>query len=1267
MTELSQREVFMDKIFKKSHFDRYRLFGSILIIFFLTFIRLGAWAQDADLKFKNITSEQGLAQSTIHGIAKDKYGFMWFGTWGGLCRYDGYTFKTYRYNPDNNKSINNNMIHNVIKDTDDRIWVLTFSKNELCRYNYERDDFDRIPLSRLSPSFLKMINRRNHLLTVNYSYKNYKWMIDTSSISLARLDLNSGQVKKYKYNAANPWSLNGSNVSDLYMDNDNLLWVGTYSYGINKANLNGKPFDYYYHDPFTSASLIDNNVSAICEDNSGKLWVGTRDNGISVIGKNGYRHITKSPTTIVDNQIRSIFCDSRGTIWIGTKLGLNNYDSRTNSFQHITGLGLKNISVYSVTEDNEHNVWIGTWQGIYQYNPIKKELKHFNPDKTLKYPWVRTIIQDRKQQLWVGTEGGGISILKPVLNKDTFEVVKHLLHQDKGNSISDNRVYCIYQDNEGLIWIGTGNGLDIYDPSKNIIIHFSRQSGLADATIAGITEDKNGFMWISHKKGISRLNKKTFKIRNYTAQDGLQSNEFSDGAVLKSRYKNRLFFGGNNGLNSFNPDSIYPEKTLPNTVLTELQILNHKVDINKIVNGRVVLTKPLYLTDKIQLNYGDKSVAIEFAGLHYSNPQGNRYAYKLEGFDKEWVSTDAGRRIATYSNLEPGKYTFKVISSNSDGIWNLKPATLNIVVKPPFWASIWAYIFYVTVLLLIFYTYHQYTTEFTRLQSKLSYESLIRMKENELHQIKLQFFTNISHEIKTPLTLILAPIERLLQMLPGNALAASQLTTMKSNGDRLLKLINQLLDFRKLETGNEALHLGKGNMIAFLSKAITQFEPLAEAKNLKLEFETALTAFECCYDEDKLEVVIANLLSNALKFTPELGWIKVRFSVRNIEAEKIAVIEVINSGRPIRTEDLEDIFQPFHRGSGHNVAGTGLGLAFSKGLIELHGGKITVNSLEKEDGFAETVFVVELPENPAEVLNIQNNNTETVSSAAVGISVDSAADFKATTAAQEKRVLVNDKIPVLLIVEDNVDLRKYLVEHFENLYNILEAENGLLGLQVAGQELPDLVISDVTMPQMDGFEFCKKLKSDLKTGHIPVILLTARSHEQDRIEGIETGAEDYITKPFSLDFLAARIKSLLQLREKLKEKYRREISLNAPDDLPSSPDEKLLKRMLLYIEECLANPDLSVDDICKEVGTSRANLYRKVKTMIGLSIVEVIKEIRLKRAKQLIKDRRFNVNEISYLVGFSDSNHFRKCFKAEFGLSPTEYRKIQDRGAVKDE
>lgn len=1222
------------------------------------FFSLVTFARQPELKFEHITSDQGLPQNTIHGIVKDKYGFMWFGTWGGVCRFDGYSFKIYRYDPTDSKSINNNRIHNLIKDSDQNIWVLTFQEDELCRYNYEKDNFDRIPVAKLSKSFTSLISRREHITTVNFSCKQIKWNIDVYRNALVGTDLVSNKKKYYAHNPANPWSLNDAYVTDIYKDDHNILWVGTFSNGINKASLNAKPFEYYYHDPFNPNSIIDNNIRAICEDKAGNLWIGTRDKGITLIGKNGFRHIKAGGgNTIRDNQIRRIFCDSRGVIWIGMKMGLNSYNPATGAFRYFPQDGLANTTVFGITEDKEGKLWFASWKGVYMFNPVKDKLIHFDAKKTLNNAHSRVIIHDRKQQIWVGTEGGGISVLKPIAGRDTFVVVKQLLHNSSiENTLSDNRVNALFEDRKGLIWIGTGNGVDCYDPIKNKFTHFSRQSGLAGIAVAAILEDEKGNLWISHKKGISELNPKTLVLRNFTLQNGLQSNEFSDGAAFKSSFSKKLYLGGNNGYNVFNPDSIFSDRTVPNTVLTELQILNHKVEIDKEVNGRVVLSKPLHLTEQIELAYNDKSVAIEFAGLHYANPKANQYAYKLEGFDKDWIYTDAGRRIATYSNLDPGTYVFKVISSNSDGEWNNQPATLKIIVRPPFWASTWAYLFYLLIVLMILYVYHRYS----KLKAKLSYELLIRDKENELHQNKLQFFTNISHEIKTPLTLILAPVERMLQLFSDNKSMQSELTTMQSSGDRLLKLVNQLLDFRKLETGNLELKRQRNDVIAFLQKNLNAFEPLAQTKDVKLEFQHHQNKFYLSYDEDKLEKVIANVLSNALKFTPSHGWIKVRFSIKSELYGEKAVIEVINQGKVIPEDEWEKIFKPFQQGSGNKEGGTGLGLAFSKGLMELHGGSMSVNCIQTGSHLGETTFVIELP---------LVNDVE-IQAAPEDESVDNKIEMPETTAVvsindlpitmpllKEERILINGKVPVVLIVEDSIELRTYLKGCFEGSYQLLEAENGLDGFKLASEELPDLIVSDVMMPEMDGFELCRKIKTDVRTAHIPIILLTARTPVEDRIEGIETGADDYITKPFNLAVLTARVRTLILSRNQLKEKYRREISLTPTMDVPVSPDEKLLKKLLQYVEERISDNELSIEDICAEVGVSRTHLYRKVKALTGLSMAEVIKEIRLKRAKQLLKDKKFNINEVSFMVGFSDTDYFRKCFKAEFGITPSEYYK----------
>ncbi|WP_125185360.1 hybrid sensor histidine kinase/response regulator transcription factor [Botryobacter ruber] len=1235
------------------------------LILFAAFLAQAAFAQVADLKFEQITSQDGLPQNTIHGIAKDKYGFMWFGTWGGLCRYDGYSFKIYRNDPQDSRSINNNRIHNIIKDADQNIWVLTFLENELCRYNYEKDDFERTPAAQVPPALLQQLSREKHLQESSYTHGPFKWRIDVAPNALVRHNLNTGEQTTYDYNPANPWSLNDAYVTDIYKDNQAIFWVGTFSSGLNKANLNAKPFAYYYHDRFNPYSIIDNKVTAIAEDKAGNLWIGTRDKGITVIGENGYRHYSSNSgkNTLYSNQIRRIFCDSRGFVWIGSKMGLDRYDPATATFHHFADENLLNTAVFGITEDSAQHVWIASWSGITKYNPATDELVHFSPDKLLKNGHARVILHDRKGQIWVGTEGGGVSVLQVAPSQNALTPVKHiLLDATHTNTISDNRINTLHEDKEGFIWIGSGKGLVRYNPSADTFRHFPAQSILAETAIAAILEDEQGHLWISHKKGITQLHKKTFAIRNFTLEDGLQSNEFADGAALNSRFQHKFFLGGSNGFNAFNPAAILPDSTIPNTVLTNLQILNQTVRINQEINGRVVLTKPLYLTDAIELTYNDKSVAIEFAGLHYANPKGNKYAYKLEGFDKDWVYTDAGRRIATYSNLAPGDYTFQVISSNSDGIWNKEPAVLKLVVRPPFWASTWAYLVYAALLLALLYLYHRYSLRYSRLKAKLSYELLLNEKEKELHQNKLQFFTNISHEIKTPLSLILAPVEKLLHLFSNNQVVVSELKTMKANGDRLSKLINQLLDFRRLETGHLALQLQQNNLVALLQKTLRSFEPLAEAKNIQLTFTSAVDACYFRYDEDKLEKVMANLLSNALKFTPPQGWVRVTFQLQDAAAGKTGVIAVTNTGKTIPASEYENIFKPFQQVSGNKEEGTGLGLAYSKGLLELHGGTIEVKSTPATGSVGETTFTIVLP--------VPDHKGVAQEEAATGHSEREAAQAITHLPAlveqeagkpEEEQVLLNGKVPLVLLVEDNANLRNYLCDYFRNQYQVLEASNGLDGFQLASQAQPDLIISDVEMPGMDGFELCSKVKTEPKTAHIPVILLTARTPVEDEIAGIETGADDYITKPFNLALLTARVKHLLISRNQLKAKYRTEIALEPTEDVPLSADEQLLQDLLHYVEARLADANLNVDDICTALGVSRTQLYRKVKALTGLGVAEIIKEIRLKRAKQLLKEQRFNINEIAYLTGFSEPDYFRKCFKAEFGLTASEYaRQLQE-------
>jgi len=1209
-------------------------------------------SQTSIKNFEYITSNNGLPQNTVLGIVKDKYGFMWFGTWNGLCRYDGYTFKTYLYNPKDKKSLNSNRIHNLKLDKNKNLWIRTFNDDELCRYNYEKDNFDRIARRSSDDLLFTWTDRRKHIASNNVRHKDLIWNVDVSKNRLIETNTKLGQSRVYENSSDNYETLNDTYVTDIYKDNHNIFWIGTFSNGINKTNLNAKPFSNYFDDSSGSDLIVDKNVTAICEDKTGDIWIGTRDTGVTII--NIKKRTTQiGPAQLKNKQIRAILCDSKGVIWIGTKEGLASYNPYNGSFNDFSKI--INSSVFSIVEDDAHNLLFATWQGIYRYVVSSNSFVSYPSEKFLLHPHTRVIMKDRKGKIWVGCEGafgneGGISVLKPIKGKDGFQLENHFVHNEQKESISDNRINCIYEDKEGIIWIGTGNGLDRYNPKSKTFINISSSKiQFPKSSISAILEDNNGHLWVSHKKGISQLDKKNYDVRTFTLQDGLQSNEFSSGAAFKSTLQGKLYFGGNKGLNAFDPDEILPEKTLPQTVLTELQILNRPVAINEEVNGRIVLKKPLYLTKNIELRNQDKSISIEFAALHYSNPQANKYAYKLEGFDKEWVYTDAKRRFATYSNLDAGNYVFKVISSNSDGIWNKIPTSLEIKVKPPFWASIWAYIFYVLLLVVVLYVYHVYSTKLANLKSKLAYEAFLHEQE----QNKLKFFTNISHEIKTPLTLILAPLERLLDIFKENKTAHSQLQTIKMSGDRLLKLVNQLLDFRKLETGNLKLNCYNNDIIILLEQILQNFEDAAKSKQIQLKLEATTDHFVFLYDEDKIEKVLYNLLSNALKFTPNSGIITIRFSVSN-DNNEFAVIEIINQGTSIiEEEDLDVIFLPFHQGKKNNSGGTGLGLAFSKGLVEQHRGFIKVSSIKIDAEKCLTTFKVMLP------LKQENNELQTSSeiidttSVALNQYYDSS-DEVATDKSHKKGAA---KKQTLLIVEDNADLRNYLKEYFSELYFVIEASNGKDGFDLASSQLPDLILSDVMMDVMDGFEFCNLIKTNIKTSHIPVILLTAQTPLESEIQGIETGADAYMTKPFNLVLLEARIKNLLMLRSKLKERYRKEISLKPSEEQPESADEKLLQKLLAFIEDNLSNSELGVEEICMGVGVSRSQLYRKVKDLTGLSLSEILKEIRLKKAQQLLTDSKFTIGEIAYRVGFSDTDYFRKCFKSEFGMSPTDYMK----------
>ncbi|MFC3560543.1 two-component regulator propeller domain-containing protein [Pedobacter jamesrossensis] len=1228
------------------------------VFFFLSLIFLFAEtsAQRLDLKFEHITSENGLPQNTIHGIIKDKYGFMWFGTWSGLCRYDGYKFKIYSYDKSDPRSIINNRIHNIVKDKNEDLWILTFNDSIVVKYNYLKDDFDRIPINKVPAKFLQSMSRFDHYRSVDVRYRGWQWRIDSASNTLIQTDLKTKTSKVITSNPSGRWSLNDSYVADIYLDNQDIFWVGTYGNGINKANLNSKPFNYYNHDPQNNKSVVDDNINALFKDKSGNFWIGTRNKGLSVIrpGKSTVhlQHVSGDKRTIGSDQIRNIFCDSRGYVWIGHKDGLDGFskDNYTN-VRHFDDLDLDGNAVYGICEDKKGDVWFATWRGIYKYITSKNNFIKLKPSQPLPLLRSRVIFQDHFGQIWVGTDGTGLYVFKEN-GAEEIMLINRFDEKLGKNTISDNRIYTVFEDSDNKIWIGTGNGLDRYDSVSKTFKHFRvGPGGLLNSTISAVLEDNQGQLWVSHKKGISEINRTNFKIINYTPKDGLQSNEFVEGAAFKDNSSGMLYFGGTSGYNSFQPGEIFPDTTSARIVLTELQVLNKSVDVGEKVNGKVILTHPLYLSDSINLGYKDRSFAIEFAGLHYAAPEGNKYAYMLEGFDKEWIYIDASRRIASYSNLEPGSYLFKVKGANGDGIWNMKTTNLRILITPPFWASIWAYLIYTLLLVLAAYIYHYYTTKLARIRTELSYELIIHEKENELHRNKLDFFTNISHEIKTPLSLILAPIESLLKMPSSSTQVSSQLSTMKSNGDRLLNLINQLLDFRRLETGNDILKVEYGDLVKLVSDITNSFREAAELRGIHLRFDSIVSNGLSRFDKDKIEKILYNLISNAIKFTKDGGLIEVRLKKSLFNGEELIDLSVSDNGIGISKQDLQEIFKPFKRGEIKFAKGTGLGLAYTKSLVEQYRGSIDVESLQSIAGANMTTFSVKLPWHNATGENVIDNDFD-----ALPIYQNEAEEIMLTSA----EIKEGDSRSKILLVEDNIEMRQYLKDFLIEKYFVFEASNGVEGLHISEKHALDLIISDVMMPEMDGLEFCKILKNDPNTSHIPVILLTARTLIELQLEGLGVGADDYITKPFNLSILYLKINNILQSNERLRERFKANVIIEPSSFNPVTPDEKLLKKLLEYVEDNISNPDLNVDSISEHIFVSKTQLYRKTKALTGLTTVDLIRQIRLKRAQQLLTTKNFNINEITFMVGFTDANYFRKCFKTEFGMSPSEFVKTQD-------
>lgn len=1208
------------------------------------------------------SGKQSISTSYVSAIRQNSAGDYWVIHRNGILeRLDKKTLKVVERNDDIYKKFNQKLLnYSFTVDSDDDLWLyMPDNGGGVFYYNHKKKSVDHF----YTGSAPLQLN--NDLVKGIVEGEKGKIWIGTDHGGINLINKKSFKVQYIRHDEEVDNSLAHNSINTLYKDESGIIWVGTFKKGVNFYHQQNIRFPHFKHLASVSSSLPYSDVNAFVEDDKGNLWIGTNGGGLLYLDRSTgaytrYTHDPGNPASISGDIIVSLLIDRHKNLWVGTYLGgLNKFDGQT--FTHFKSdpndpKSLSDNSIWELFEDSKGNLWAGTLNGgLELFDPQTGGFRHSRVgagEYPLHCDYITTIVEDRRGNLWVGG-GYGIDIFNKETGKSTY-----LAHDaSKPNSLVSNNIMSIYVDTHHNIWVGTTEGLDLYNEEENSFFHYTMADGLPNNTVISIQEDRQGNLWMSTPSGITNAIIKRGKggkgvtgvnFRNFDELDGLQGKAFNENASLKTR-SGEMVFGGPNGINIFNPEHIGKNSTAPRIVFTDFQLFNKSLAVGEVLNGRIILPKSITETEHITLEHDENVFSIEFAALNFLHSEKNKYKYKLEGFDKEWHTVDNLHRRVTYTNLDPGEYEFKVMASNNDGVWNEEGASVQLAVLAPFWLTTEAFLLYIGLGIVVLILARRMELQRARTQFIIEQERREAKQMRELDLMKIKFFTNVSHEFRTPLTLILAPIEKLLKT-TDNAEQRQQFQMINRNAKRLLNLVNQLLDFRKIEVDEISLSPSEGNVVKFVKESVRSFSDLSEKKNIGLSFKSSLEELQVSFDMDKLEKILFNLLSNAFKFTPENGRIDVELGFfdndSSSEGIKILEIKVKDTGIGIPKEKQAKVFERFFRDdvpSNMLNQGSGIGLAITKEFVKLHGGIITVDS---EPGKG-SCFTVSIPvkEITAPNLTIEEDVVEEVSEQAA----ETAPEVKVQHAAGM------DSGPAVLLVEDNEDFRYYLKDNLKEHFTIIEAKDGKEGWQKALSHMPDLIVSDLMMPQLNGIEFCQKIKQDSRTSHIPFVLLTAHASEEQKLKGLDIGANDYVTKPFNFLILYTRIKNLIAQREMLQKVYEKKISVQTSEKEIVSLDEKLIQNAIKVVEEHLSDSDLSVEALSKELGVSRVHLYKKMTAITGQSPVEFIRKIRLQHAAQLLEKSQLTVAEVAYKVGFNNRKYFTKYFKDEYNILPSQY------------
>ena len=1343
--------------------------------------------------FEHYTTDHGLSGSIVRSIIQDKEGYLWFGTYSGLDRFDGITFKSYKNIPGDTTSISNGYVQCLLEDQGGNLWIGT--TNGLDKFDRSTETFIHYKITTDIH-----VNESNNILSIAVDHNGILWV--GTAYGLIRLNPVNGTFISFRHDTLDYASLSHERVNALYIDSNKDLWVGT-NRGLDKYDRKTGSFIHYWHDPVYKPGrnrlgvLEKYCITSLYEDNTGVLWIGTTG-GLLELDPQREKFLlhgsdSNDSTTLSFHHVTSIHEEDDNSIWVGTWVGLNLMNKKTKRFSRIyhddkipTSVSHSNIS--SILKERSGTLWVTTFGGgvnklnrttspfrqyfIHSWRETDRfssasilylsnshdgtlwvatptDLLKFDPQREQFWPSnlnrnVRIVAEDRQGNLWInnnissgrglikmeinghittitdssGNElfwlinefivdndstlwactADGVGLIKINTRSNSFSVVyeypgniqtiykskdgliwiapvesgllcfdpstneimnNYISDPNNPGSLSGNTVLTIHEDEQGNLWLGTNMGLNKYDRIKQEFYSYTESNGLPHNWVYKIFEDAHNNLWLTTLKGVSKFNPHTETFNNYDILHGLVAVERA-GIGLRAN-NGEIYLDSPGGLIRFHPDSIRDNPYIPPIVITSISVMGENMPYQ----------------DQINLIHSMNDLTFEFAALNYVRSEKNLYAYKLEGLDDDW-SFAGTKRYVSYNNLNPGEYTFRVRGSNNDGIWNEDGAAVKIIILPPWWKRMWAYLLYMVVLGSIVFIMWNAQLKKIKIQHQYEMSQFEARKLHEVDEMKLRFFTNVSHEFRTPLMLILGPVEDILKR-TKELKTEQNVSLIKRNAGRLLGLVNQLLDIAKFESGNMKLQAVPRNIIPLVKSLVLSFTAYAERKQIALAFNSTGDEIIVYLDRDKMEKIITNLLSNAFRFTPVGGMIEINVKSvpscdslfdKQVNQEGFVEISVSDTGIGIPEEKLPKIFDRFYQVDGSHTreqGGTGLGLSLTKELVKLHKGEIEVESVAGKG----TIFRISFPLGKGHLKPEEIGGTEVEQ----GKEIDDDGIGKIGEAYEEEthnnikpefdvEIFENNSLPLLLLVEDNPDMRQYIKDNLKNEHRVLEAHDGVDGWDKSIEHIPDLIISDIMMPKMDGFTLCDKLKTDEKTSHIPVILLTAKATKEDKLTGYESGADDYILKPFEPDELKARIKNLIEQRKRIHEDFRKNgiPGLNLANITPV--DKKFLQNAYDIITQHIADKSFGVEVFAKELCVSKSLLRKKIISLTGEPPVEFIRKVRLHKAVKLIEHKFGNLSEIALEVGFSNPAYFSECFKRQFGVSPSQYKR--DGGCIKN-